>query len=250
LHAWEEGLKLAGGDEQKLLERGFVKPRRPRVFCGSLCDWLDDEVLVEWLADLLALIHDTPHLNWTLLTKRPENFRLSLDLILDPKGKATPTVGAYHLANDWRHGEPPDNVWVGVTVENQEMADERIPELLKIPAKVRFLSCEPLLGSVVCPDVRDRDGYWSSLTGAGCRTRGAGGQSIPNYYGPKVDWVIAGGESGPKARPMHRTGRGRCVTSALLPRCRFFASKMASGRIRPTTGRRWSLRWKSSVTAR
>src|SRR5690606_14112917 len=51
-----------------------MKPSRPRVFCASLADWLDDEVPIEWLSDLLKLIHDTPNLDWLLLTKRPENF--------------------------------------------------------------------------------------------------------------------------------------------------------------------------------
>ena len=67
-----------------------------------------------------------------------------------------------------------DHVWLGVSVENQEQADKRIPELLKVPARVCFLSCEPLLGPVNL------------------------GFSLA-----RIDWVIAGGESGPGARPMH-----------------------------------------------
>ena len=92
---------------------------------------------------------------------------------------------------------PDPNVWLGVSVENQEAADERIPDLLAIPAAVRFLSCEPLLGPI---DL----GRWLKPGGA------EGGRS----------WVIAGGESGPGARPMHpdwaRGLRDQC-TSAGVP---------------------------------
>jgi protein gp37 len=77
----------------------------------------------------------------------------------------------------WLNGEPPANVWVGTSVEDQARADERIPALLSIPARVRFLSCEPLLGPVGVEQAR------KGLLG--------------------IDWVIAGGESGPGARPMH-----------------------------------------------
>lgn len=85
----------------------------------------------------------------------------------------------------------PENCWVGCTVENQEWADKRIPELLKIPAKVRFLSVEPMLGPVDLTSIRrtDRIVYatMNPLTGFGANG--------------KIDWVIVGGESGPKARP-------------------------------------------------
>lgn len=116
---------------------------------------------IEWLADFLQLIYDTPNLTWLLLTKRPENFEPRLMAI------------AHYLkdpATQWTMGKPPNNVWFGVTCENQEMADKRIPLLLDIPAKVRWVSCEPLIGPIILAD--------------------------------KLDWVVVGGESGPNYRPM------------------------------------------------
>lgn len=121
-----------------------------RVFCASMADvfeeneTLDDERLKLWM-----LIETTPWLHWQLLTKRPEHV---LDMV--PWG------------DQW-----PINVWIGTSVENQDVADERIPLLQAIPAAVRFLSCEPLIGPIAGLD----------LTG--------------------IHWLIAGGESGMSHRP-------------------------------------------------
>jgi protein gp37 len=169
--------------------------RRPRVFCGSLCDWLDDEVPLAWLADLMELIRCTPNLDWLLLTKRPENFSHRFAALAQFRdfGKEQ-----FCWELKWyAHSIAPSNVWIGTTVEDQARANERVPELLKIPAKVRFLSCEPLLGPV---DLREAH-----------ITR----EKLPNWPDPtRVDWVICGGESGPNARPMHpdwaRTLRDQC----------------------------------------
>lgn len=131
---------------------GEHPPRRPRVFVNSLADWLDPEVPVEWLADLLAAIHAAPHLDFLLLTKRPELFGERVSDVANsgfPGPQARLGAG---VAMDWIGGRtPPRNVWIGTTVEDQQRADERIPHLLKIPARVRFLSCEPLISAV---DVR------------------------------------------------------------------------------------------------
>jgi protein gp37 len=156
---------------------------RPRVFCASLADWLDDEVPIEWLADLLVLIHKTPHLDWLLLTKRPENWKSRMEAVCEFDGDS--------LAWSWLRGNALHNVWLGTTVEDQKRADQRIPRLLSIPARVRFLSCEPLLGPVDlwCANYRSPDG---SFTGA-----------VTTWKDCGVNWVICGGESGPGARPMH-----------------------------------------------
>ncbi|WP_322895088.1 MULTISPECIES: phage Gp37/Gp68 family protein [unclassified Yoonia] len=125
---------------------------RPRVFCASMADVFEDRPeLVEPRARLFELIKATPHLDWLLLTKRPQNV-LSLA--------------------DWG-GEWPDNVWLGTTVELQARADELLPYLAAIPAKVKFISAEPLLGPLI----------------------------IDHWLESSIDWVITGGESGPKARP-------------------------------------------------
>jgi protein gp37 len=153
---------------------------RPRIF-PSLCDWLDDEVPIEWLADFLKLIHGTPNLDYLLLTKRPENF-YRVDKAEDLLGdEAAEMVHAWATMK-----QPPANVWIGVSVEDQQRTDERIPELLKIPAKVRFLSVEPLLGAV---DLEMALEGFQPL------------DANLNRNKQPVDWVIVGGESGPKARP-------------------------------------------------
>ncbi len=98
---------------------------RRRVFCASMADVFEvRDDLISWRKKLWDLIENTPHLDWLLLTKRPENAQSAV-----PWGPRWPT-----------------NVWLGTTVENQEWARRRIPHLAKAPAAVRFLSCEPLLG--------------------------------------------------------------------------------------------------------
>lgn len=150
----------------------------PRIF-PSLCDWLDEEVPIEWLADFLNLIADTPNLDWLLLTKRPE-------LCFDRINAATRCANYKGDGRLWNlAGLVPHNVWVGTSVENQEWADKRIPELLKIPAAVRFLSVEPLLGPI------DLSTYLKS------HSFGLDGNDKSTAT---PDWVIVGGESGSDAR--------------------------------------------------
>lgn len=160
---------------------------RPRVFCASLADWLDDEVPIEWLADLLDLIRQTPNLDWLLLTKRPENWRGRIEDVADYECyMARETDDRRMFAAQWFDGHTPANVWIGTTVEDQQRANERIPLLLKIPAKIRFLSCEPLLGRLrLFNGLYVRDEYRGIIPG-----------------GRGIDWVICGGESGEGARPM------------------------------------------------
>lgn len=155
--------------------------RRQRVFCASLSDVFDNQVPTGWRDDLWALIRDTPDLDWLLLTKRPMNI-------------------AGMLPAYW--GEVKGHVWLGTTVEDQARADQNIPHLLQHDAAVRFVSIEPMLGPVhmrhylqpvdgipgACFDI-DGD-RWHPL--GGCR-----------HCQRSLDWVIAGGESGPGARPSH-----------------------------------------------
>lgn len=161
---WREPLKW---DEQAAIER-----QRRRVFCASMADVFEDRRdLDEWRAKLWALIEITPWLDWQLLTKRPENF-----------DKLAP--GA------WVTRECPANVWIGTTAEDQRRADERISRLLRIPAAVRFISAEPLLGPLELESYLDRGSVFMSIGGEA--------KWRPN---PAVNWVIVGGESGPGARP-------------------------------------------------
>ena len=128
---------------------------RTLVFCASLADVFDPEVPTKWRDELYHLIAITKNLTWLLLTKRPENMTTMLP-------------ASWGDGTGW-------NVWLGVTAEEQRCADYRIPILLSVPAKLRFVSCEPLLGPV----------------------------HLESWLGEKqVAWVIAGGESGPQARRM------------------------------------------------
>lgn len=110
---------------------------RPRVFCASLSDWLDDEVPIEWLADLLALIYATPNLDWLNLTKRPENWGHRCNYAAAYLLSAKLPAGKW--AEQWTTGHHPQNVWIGVS------AGADLQAAIEIPAKIRFLSCEPML---------------------------------------------------------------------------------------------------------
>jgi len=186
-------------------DRQAVKQgRRFRVFTNSMSDFFEDRVALT-LARLEALdvMRLTPHLDWLILTKRPGNILSALRDVLVPSYRQE----RYDLngwLEEWLAGNPPANIWLGTTVEDQERADQRIPELLQVPAAVRFLSCEPLLGAVDLrhlvlkptdhPELGKPDVSVDAMNG---------------WYGGAdegrscIDWVICGGESGPKARPMH-----------------------------------------------
>lgn len=170
---------------------------RTRVFSASLSDWLDHEVPAQWLAGLLSTVAATPNLDWLMLTKRPHLWR---ERVTGAFRCRDLSVGGAALADFWLKGVAPQNVWVGTTVEDQERADERVPQLLSIPARVRFLSCEPLLGPVKLARWL-RDHAFDPVTATGhCMVCG-GTADEPQHGGP--DWIIAGGESGHGARPMH-----------------------------------------------
>ena len=166
---------------------------RRKVFVSSLADVFEDHPQVSrWRAEALDLLAQCDGLDVQLLTKRPENI-----LRMVPP--------------EWRD-EWPAHIWVGTTVEDQRRAEERIPHLLRVPAEVRFLSCEPLLGAVKL-DLReryrprrgscdggclDRDEYTSTDGALRCGRCGYPSSGSPR---PGVDWVIVGGESGASARP-------------------------------------------------
>lgn len=177
---------------------------RQRVFCASLADVFDNEVNPEWRAELLMLIRATPNLDWLLLTKRPGNV---LPLLREAEDvlKAQDRLDGWEWLHDWTSGSPPHNVWLGATIVNQEEADRDIPKLLDVPARVRFLSMEPLLGSVElsaaylpCPNADEMT--MDPETGAYECCKRCDYTGVSGDIG--IDWVIVGGESGPGARPM------------------------------------------------
>ncbi len=169
--------------------------RKPRkVFVCSMADLFHEAVSDEYIAKVFAVMALTPEVTYQVLTKRPARMRALL-------------ASGTFAGMVWRDVDDPSwplpNVWMGVTVEDQERADQRIPILLDTPAAVRWLSCEPLLGPV------DLDATGMGVTGT------SGPESRPSA----VDWVVAGGESGPNARPMHpswaRSLRDQCATAGV-----------------------------------
>lgn len=158
---------------------------RRKVFVSSLADIFEDHPdVAPWRADALALLERCTALDVQLLTKRPQNI-----LAMVPPSWLTA----------W-----PAHVWIGTTVEDQRRAEERIPHLLRVPARVRFLSCEPLLERVDLVHVVERripgepwaDVEYDALRGFCGATAADDG---PEARG--LQWVIVGGESGPGARP-------------------------------------------------
>jgi protein gp37 len=134
----------------RMEQKGWEGRFEATVFCASLADVFDNKVPDDWRQHLWALIAETPHLDWLLLTKRPQNI-------------------AAMLPSSWGTGWP--NVWLGTTAENQTEADRRLPVLTKIPAAVHFVSVEPMLGRMrLEPYLEDVD--WvicAGESGAGAR---------------------------------------------------------------------------------
>jgi protein gp37 len=172
--------------------------RKPRmVFVNSMSDLFHESVTDEQLNQVFDVMAATQYHTYQILTKRPERM---LEFMATKKL--------------WPQEKLP-NVWLGVTVENQRTADQRIPLLLQTPAAVRFLSCEPLLETVnLMPyfvNVRHQQHPTTQERRLITEIEGElidghelvnFGQTSPKHRKP-VDWVIAGGESGPKARPCH-----------------------------------------------
>ncbi len=190
--------------EVRLLPERLEEPlrwRKPRlVFVNSMSDLFNDDVPDEFIAQVFARMWWSPRHTFQVLTKRPARMARVVPRIeerlrereQDLAGMIDPSLLDYPVPFPW----PLPNVWLGTSVENQKWADVRIPHLLKTPAAVRFLSCEPLLGPVDLTAVGG--GHLDALRGD-ART----GDGTIYAGGPGIDWVIVGGESGPGARPMH-----------------------------------------------
>lgn len=174
---WRGRLRLEKGISCPNCKGLNLQATRQRVFCMSLADVLEDRPdLVPWRTELFELIEQTPGLDWLLLSKRIE---------------LAPSLLPY----TWFNGEWPANVWIGTSVEDQKHADARIPELLKCPAPVRFLSVEPQLEAI---DFEDLPVPAFSYSVDDHSYEGDG--DAPVVKVPGIDWVIVGGESGPKCR--------------------------------------------------
>ena len=204
------GLPLWTG-KVNLLEHKLDLPlrrKKPRmIFVNSMSDLFHEEIPFEFTADVFAVIRECPQHIFQILTKRP---RLMAGFV---------EWWQMQYVEDFRRCHP--NVWLGVSVENQETANERIPLLLDTPAAVRFVSAEPLLGEVDFTNVGEK--HWC------CHNALTGAEGILNGYDKwewgdpnsdrKLDWVIVGGESGKNARPIHpnwaRQIRDDCVAAGV-----------------------------------
>jgi protein gp37 len=185
------------------------KPRR--VFVCSMGDLFHPDVPLEFISEVWTRMSWAPEHRFLILTKRPERMRD----VLAQTDYFTHQAGYEYLLN----------VWLGVTAENQARADERIPILLSIPAAVRFVSIEPMLGPVdLRPTwIRTQRGCGGRHSHAYSHDGGTPGHILHHHHdefcGPRLDWVIVGGETGPGARPLHpdwvRNVRDQCVTAGV-----------------------------------
>lgn len=174
-----------------------LKWRKPKkIFVNSMSDLFHEDVPDEFISEVFAIMAVCQQHTFMILTKRPKRmqnyFRESSVDGIGPYhsyiGKAAKRLGDRPNVKCRSIVWPLPNVWLGVTAENQETADERIPILLQIPAAVRFVSCEPLLESInLVQSVNKLD--W--LNPASFKPGG-------------LDWIICGPETGPGKRPMKR----------------------------------------------
>lgn len=198
--------------------------RKPRmIFVNSMSDLFHEDVPDEFIHAVIAvMVHAKNHI-FQILTKRPERMRKffsnpdfhrcvseEVEFIFNKYYQRLKNVhSVYGITDKWM-SKNSHNIWLGVSIENQETADERIPLLLQTPATVRWISAEPLLGPVTLKmhDFSDR-GHgqgWIGTQGNAAKT-------------PTIDWVVTGGESGPKARPANpewfRSLRDQCKTAGV-----------------------------------
>ena len=217
------------------------KPRK--VFVNSMSDLFHKGITDEFIARVFAVMAATPQHQYQILTKRHGRMRSLLNADVFQTligvhyawGGDVPAKGCSPIA--W----PLPNVWLGVSVEDQKHADLRIPALVNTPAAVRFLSCEPLLGPIdLTNSLRHANVQW----GHGGRHHGTGTKECPrelhHHHDERcrfpIDWVIAGGESGPGYRAVDpewiRGLRDQCTASRVA-----FLFKQWGGRTPKASGR-------------
>ncbi|OZC62126.1 hypothetical protein CH267_00870 [Rhodococcus sp. 06-621-2] len=195
-HYFENGFDVQLRPDKLVQPLRWSKPRR--VFVDSMSDLFHDEIPDNFIAEVFAVMALASQHTFQVLTKRAGRMRA----LLNRNEFLTRVCEVGHGIADRQKLDgrifdrgpwPLPNVWLGVSTENQKWADIRIPQLLDTPAAVRFISAEPLLGEVMLPLA------WLHRAG----------------HTGRVDWVIAGGESGRGARPVHpdwvRTLRDQCV---------------------------------------
>jgi len=204
---------------------GWKKPRR--IFVNSMSDLFHENVPFDFIAAVFGVMAASPQHAFQVLTKRPRRALewfawvqtrfVSAGATATPRGVLRLTACAaglgecapFDLFSHWNalgNSWPLPNVWLGVSVEDQATADERLPLLLRAPAAVRFVSYEPALGPVDFSALPSVSGHGKHLDAL----MGCAGADVSS----RLDWIIAGGESGPGARPAHpdwfRSVRDQC----------------------------------------
>ena len=197
------------------LEEPLRWSKPSRIFVCSMGDLFHEEVPFQFIHQIWGVMKKCPKHTFIVLTKRPERMKQVVNRIysLERLGWAK---------GFWEH------VWLGLTAENQKRAEERIPILLQIPAAVRFVSLEPMLGPV---SFRWFPAWPENAPTVAMNPYNKG---ITNEYDGlrRLDWIICGGESGPGARPMHpdwvRSLRDQCKASNVPF---FFKQMIVDGKI-------------------
>ena len=231
-------------EDRLLLPLSWKKPAK--VFASSTSDFFHEALSDADIDRLFAVMALCPQHTFQVLTKRAARMREylaparahpvgleALSLTFEAHARGMSDVGkGVILQGDIAHLQvwPLPNVWLGVSAERQQEADERIPELLNTPAAIRFVSAEPLLGPIdmrrffLSDEDRDEVEALDRRAMAGRLSEGAHRaleeqQSTAQRSGVGVDWLIAGGESGRYARPMHpdwaRSLRDQCAAAGV-----------------------------------
>ncbi|RUV65188.1 MAG: DUF5131 family protein [Mesorhizobium sp.] len=216
----------------------WKQPRR--IFVCAHGDLFAENVPDEWIDKVFAIMALAPQHTFQVLTKRAKRMREyfeKIDTELRAAGEhgytprrfdqiacditRSPCAAGWMEEQDW----PFPNVWLGVSAERQQEADERIPHLLMTPAAIRFVSAEPLLGPIdftsICWRDDDADIRANSLTAEAWVENSDSASAYSNDCDgvTGLDWIIVGGESGPGARPMHpawaRSIRDQCAAAGV-----------------------------------
>ena len=178
----------------ELLDLPLRWKRPRRIFVNSMSDLFHESLTEGNIRAVFTTMAAAQHHTFQVLTKRPQRMR---DMLMGWE--------AAGLTLREGHGVRLPNVWLGISIENQKTADERIPFLMQTPAAIRWVSAEPLIGPTTFRPLaswayRNLSKYYSE---DGFDPTGSQPEQDRMPYFPRIDWLVVGGESGPGARPMH-----------------------------------------------
>ena len=218
-HTWNP---IVGCSTDHILTQPLRWRKPKRIFVNSMGDLFHEDVPDEWIDKVFAVMALAPQHTFQVLTKRADRMR---EYITDAKMQRRIDVAMVNLLadapiarlptpiTDANYKWPLPQVWLGISAERQQEADERIPHLLQTPAAVRFVSAEPLLGPIDLTSV-----WYSEHRSLNALTGWKGfDDSGARMHCSALNWIIVGGEGGPRARPMHpdwaRSLRDQCETA-------------------------------------